>query len=142
MRKSRLIFTGEGILHLRLIFLETFVLQNSIYKKGEEMKHLTKSEEILLVAIWKLGDNAYGVPIKDHVSEVTGRIMSFGALYVSLDKLAKKGYVTKTKGDPTPERGGRHKIFYRLTTDGMKALQAARELNELLWKNVPKFFFK
>jgi len=110
-------------------------------KKGGGMKHLTKSEEILLLSIWKLEDNAYGVPIKKYVSKVTGRIWTFGALYVSLDKLAKKGYVTKIKGDPIPERGGRYKIYYHLTPDGMKALQTARELNESLWKDVPKFAF-
>ncbi len=106
------------------------------------MKNLTKSEEILLLTIWKLDDNAYGVPIKEHVSKITGRLWTFGALYVSLDKLAKKGYVTKSKGEPTPERGGRYKIYYRLTQDGKQALQAARELNESLWKDVPEFAFK
>ena len=106
------------------------------------MKYLTKSEEILLLAIWKLKDNAYGVPIKDHVSGVTGRIWSFGALYVSLDKLAKKEYVTKEKGEPTPERGGRYKIFYSLTSRGEKALQTARELNKALWSDVPEIAFK
>jgi len=106
------------------------------------MDYLTKSEEILLLAIWKLKDNAYGVPIKDNVSGVTGRIWSFGALYVSLDKLAKKGYVEKVKGEPTPERGGRHKIFYNLTPRGNKALQAARELNKTLWSDVPDVAFK
>jgi len=106
------------------------------------MDFLTKSEEILLLAIWKLGEEAYGVPIKEYVSKVTNRIWSFGALYVSLDKLAKKGYVEKVKGDPTPERGGRHKIFYHLTPRGEKALQAARELNKALWSDVPEVAFK
>ena len=106
------------------------------------MKPLTKSEEILLLTIWKLNDTAYGVLIKEHVSEITGRSWTFGALYVSLDKLAKKGYVQKRKGDPTPERGGRYKIYYHLTRDGKKALQTARELNRQLWKDVPEFAFK
>ena len=106
------------------------------------MKQLTKSEEILLLSIWKLDEDAYGVRIKDQVSKITKRIWSFGALYVSLDKLAKKEYVTKTKGDPTPERGGRYKIYYHLTPRGKEALQAARELNESLWKDIPKYAFK
>ena len=110
--------------------------------KEGNMKHLTKSEEILLLTIWKLKDEAYGVPIKKYVSKITGRIWSFGALYVSLDKLAKKGYVVKTRSEPLPERGGRHKIYYSLTDEGKTALQAARELNKTLWGDVPEVAFK
>ncbi|MCH8287319.1 PadR family transcriptional regulator [candidate division KSB1 bacterium] len=106
------------------------------------MDYLTKSEEILLLAIWRLQENAYGVTIRKSVGEVTGKIMSFGALYVSLDKLLKKGYVTKTPGDPSPERGGRRKNFYRLSAAGSHALQASRELNKALWNEVPDFAFK
>ena len=106
------------------------------------MKQLTRSEEILLLSIWKLQEDAYGVLIKEQVSKVTGRIWSFGALYVSLDKLAQKGHVTKTRGEPTPERGGRYKIYYHLTPKGKQALQAARELNESLWKDIPEYAFK
>jgi len=105
-------------------------------------KYLTRSEEILLLAIWKMKDNAYGVSIRDAVKVMTGRLISIGALYVSLDKLAQKGYVTKKKGKPVPERGGRHKIFYTLTDSGRNVLQSARELNQTLWDNVPERAFK
>lgn len=106
------------------------------------MDYLTKSEEILLLAIWRLKKNAYGVTIRKNVGEVTGKVMSFGALYVSLDKLLKKGYVTKTPGDPSPERGGRRKNYYRLSLGGSRALQASRELNKALWNEVPEIAFK
>lgn len=105
-------------------------------------KYLTRSEEILLLTIWRLKDNAYGVTIRENVKAKTGKKMSFGALYVSLDKLAQKGYVTKHRGTPVPERGGRHKIYYVLTFMGRNSLQAARELNENLWHDVPKLAFK
>jgi PadR family transcriptional regulator PadR len=105
-------------------------------------KYLTRSEEILLLAIWRLKDNAYGVTIRENVKALTGKTMAFGALYVLLDKLAQKGYVTKQKGTPVPERGGRYKIYYTLTAYGKKALQLARELNKTLWDDVPKLAFK
>jgi PadR family transcriptional regulator PadR len=105
-------------------------------------KYLTRSEEILLLAIWRLKDYAYGVTVREKVKALTGKTMSFGALYVSLDKLAQKGYVIKQKGTPIPERGGRHKIYYSLTAYGKKALQRARELNEILWDDVPEMAFK
>jgi PadR family transcriptional regulator PadR len=103
---------------------------------------LTRSEEILLLAIWKLKDNAYGITIHENVNVATGRKTSIGSLYVSLDKLVQKGYVTKLRGKPVPERGGRHKIFYTLTDRGRNALQAARELNKILWDAVPERAFK
>ncbi len=106
------------------------------------MKYLTKSEEILLLAVWRLKDNAYGVTIKDLVQKITGKKMSFGALYVSLDKLVKKGYAVKTSGDPSPERGGRSKNFYELSDAGVEALQTTRELNNALWYEIPEVAFK
>jgi DNA-binding PadR family transcriptional regulator len=105
------------------------------------MDYLTRWEEMLLIAVYRLKDEAYGVPIKKHLSEVTGKIISFGALYVSLDKLVKKEYLSKSKGEPTPERGGRSKIFYQVTTQGEKALQATRDLQKNLWDGIPDYAF-
>lgn len=103
---------------------------------------MSRYEEILLLAIWKLKANAYGLTIRDEVKALSGRTISIGALYVSLDKLAQKGYVSRQKGLPVPERGGRHKIYYTLASSGRKALQATRELNESLWDDVPEAAFK
>ncbi len=91
----------------------------------------------MLLSIWRLQNNAYGITIRDEMKRVTLKSMSFGALYVSLDKLVKKGYVTKKPGKPTAKRGGRSKNFYTLTTTGLQSLEAAREMNEKLWSNVP-----
>ena len=66
---------------------------------------------------------------------------SMGALYFSLDQLHKKGLVAKDIGSPSSERGGRSKIFYRLTPAGEKALQYARQIQESLWDGVPKLVF-
>lgn len=105
------------------------------------MKDLTLSEIIFLLAIWRLEDNAYGVTIKRQVTKDTGKAHTYGTLYSALDQLFKKGYVTKSAGPPTPERGGRSKIFYRLSRDGMIALKSARELQRSLWKGIPEFTF-
>jgi len=106
------------------------------------MKYLSRSDEILLIAIWRLKDNAYAVPIIKEVQKRTGKKLTFGSLWVSLDILYKKGYVKKTMADPTPERGGRSKIYYNLTTQGLKALEQVRELQSSLWEGIPETITK
>ncbi len=100
---------------------------------SDTMKDLTLTEEMLLLAVWKLGNEAYGVTIRQHVSKVTGRTYPYGTLYSALDKLARIGYLEKTTGDPTPERGGRRKYYYHLTGQGIQALKSAMQLKRLLW---------
>ena len=97
------------------------------------MKDLTLTEEMFLLAVWKLKDNAYGVTIRQHVSRETGRTYPYGTLYSALDKLARKGYLNRTCSDPTQERGGRRKYFYHITPAGIEALKNAMELTRLLW---------
>ena len=109
--------------------------------KGKKMKYLTKSEEILLLAIWRLKDNAYGVSIRKQVLEITGEEMTYGTLYSSLDQLVKKGYVHKEIGEPTPERGGRRKIFYSILPKGYEALRQAQELTRTLWGDISDMAF-
>lgn len=103
---------------------------------------LTKVEEILLLAIWQLADEAYGVRIRHHVSDLIGKDFTYGNLYSALNQLVKKKYVSKSVGEPTPDRRGRPKAFYSITPDGLKALNAAREMNEALWSNIPDYAFK
>jgi len=105
------------------------------------MKDLTKIEEILLLAIWKLRNEAYGVKIRKHVSESIERDFSYGNLYSALHQLTVKKYVSKGLGDPTPERRGRPKIHYALTPEGLKALKAAREMHAKLWSGIPPYAF-
>lgn len=103
------------------------------------MKDLTLSELIFILAIWRLEDNAYGVTIRKQIAQVTGKTYTYGTLYSALDQLFKKGYVTKSAGPPTTERGGRSKIFYRLSPEGIMALKAAHQLQRAIWKGVPEF---
>lgn len=103
------------------------------------MDVLSRADEILLLAILRLKDNAYGVSIVKEVRRSTGKILKLGGLWVSLDILAKRGLVEKQMGDPTPKRGGRSKIYYSLTPDGFKALSRVNELNRSLWKGIGEF---
>ena len=103
------------------------------------MDLLTLHEQILLLTIWRLGEDAYGVSIRERVVQMTKKNIVYGTLYNSLDKLVKKDFVVTTKGEPTPERGGRSKIYYTLTKEGLAALQKAKELQSNLWDGVPDF---
>lgn len=97
------------------------------------MKELTKAEEMVLMTIRRLDDQAYGVAIKRKIQETTGKAIPYGTLYFILDQLTAKEYVNRTKGDPTPERGGRRKIYYSLSTEGMQALKTSFELQRKVW---------
>ncbi len=105
------------------------------------MKLLTKTEEILLLAIWKLNDEAYGVKVREKVMDMTGKLFTYGNLYCTLDQLTGKGFVMKYKGEPTPERGGRAKTFYKLSEKGLTALQEAFEINQSVWDGVSLYSF-
>lgn len=103
---------------------------------------LTKTEEILLLAIWQLAEDAYGVRIRQHVSDLIGKEFTYGNLYSALNQLVNKKYVIKKVGDPTPDRRGRPKAFYSISSSGLEALNTAREMNEALWGSVSKYAFK
>ena len=103
---------------------------------------LTRSDEILLLAILRLKDNAYGVTIVKEVENRTGKMLTFGGLWVSLDNLAKRGLVDKRMADGFPERGGRRRIYYTVTSAGIKALEKSRELQKSLWKGIPALIKK
>ncbi len=101
------------------------------------MKELTVSEEIILTSILRLEDNAYGVAIRIKVAEVIKKEFIYGTLYNLLDQLVRKGYISKTRGSPTPERGGRSKIYYSLTSSGIEALAETRGLHTKIWEGLP-----
>ena len=105
------------------------------------MKELTLNETAVLLAILHLENDAYGVAIKEEVSGFIGKKISYGTLYSYLDQLFRKGYLSKSVGDPTPERGGRRKIFYRLTKKGIHALESAYMLQKMIWKRLSAISF-
>jgi PadR family transcriptional regulator len=98
-------------------------------------------EDVYLLSIWELKDEAYGVAIKKRVSRKTGRILSYGGLYFMLAQLAKKGFVIKSEGEPSPQRGGRRKYYYTLTDKGKKALRTSFEFQRSLWRDVKEPVF-
>lgn len=99
---------------------------------------LTRAEEMILVTILKLCDNAYGVSIREQIHKDTGEMWSFASIYQPLDKLARKEFVRKIKGEPTAERGGKSKFYYEVTPEGKKALREIREAVDSVWAGVPK----
>jgi DNA-binding PadR family transcriptional regulator len=101
------------------------------------MRVLTLNEEIILIAVCRLGGSAYGVAIRDKVAELSGKEIVYGTLYNSLEYLSRKGFIRSAKGDSTPERGGKRKTIYSITPDGIKALTNTRSLHEKLWKGMP-----
>lgn len=99
-----------------------------------DMNLLSRWEEVYLISILELKNNAYGVSIKKTVSGKARKELSYGSLYFSLGQLLKKGYVIKMAGEPTSKRGGRRKYYYTLTKEGKRALQATYEHQKSLWK--------
>ncbi len=100
------------------------------------MKLLTRQEEIVLLAIWRLKDNAYGVTIRELISEITGKYWSVGSIYVPLDKLTERGYVQPRQGEATKKRGGKSKKFYQILPEGIEALSEMRRLSEAFWNGL------
>jgi PadR family transcriptional regulator PadR len=92
--------------------------------KGE---YLGEFEHIVLLAVWRLSDGAYGMSVRREMVDRTGRDVSIGAVYATLDRLAAKGLVTSALSDPTPERGGRAKRSFRLTGAGVDAVNRTRQ---------------
>jgi len=103
------------------------------------MKILTKPEELLLLAICNLKENAYGVEILKYVSEKTGSEWSIGSIYVPLDRLARLGYVETYLGEPTAKRGGKKKRYFRMTQLGIKTLLENKRVQDDLWSDIPDF---
>jgi len=102
------------------------------------MKLLTRSEELVLLAVWNLEGNAYTISILNLISEVTGYNWQLGAIYVPLEKLTQKKYLRRYKGKSTPERGGRSKVLYAMTDAGIKALKDIKDVQDTAWSLIKK----
>ncbi len=90
----------------------------------EVEKSLGHFEEIVLLATLRLAGQGYGKTIREQVSEATGRDVSIGALYATLDRLERKGFIKSHQGEATPERGGRAKRYFEVGGAGIAALSA------------------
>jgi PadR family transcriptional regulator PadR len=94
---------------------------------------LGEFEQALLLAIVHLGVGAYGVAIRQEIEQRTGKDIAVGALYTSLGRLERKGYVRATTSDPTSDRGGRAKRYFTLRPSGVAALKQARVRHDRMW---------
>ena len=101
------------------------------------MKSLTVFEEIVMLAIYRLNQNAYSVTIHQEILSLTGKDVILGTLFRALDQLNRKGYLTKNKGKPIKAKGGKSKMFYVITDEGYQAMEQTRKMHEKIWDNIP-----
>jgi len=97
---------------------------------------LGEFEQVVLLAVLRLGDNAYGVTILREIQRQAARTVSRGAVYVTLDRLERKKLVASRLADPTPERGGRAKRYFRIQPAGIVALRDSRRALARLWEGL------
>ena len=84
-------------------------------------------EQVVMLAVLRLGDDAYGMTVRREIEERTGREISIGAVYATLERLESKGYLSSFTGEPTAERGGRAKRHFQIEAPGERALSASQE---------------
>jgi len=95
-------------------------------------------EQQVLLAVWRLGAEAYGAAVRDELETRTGHDVAHGAVYVTLVRLEKKGYLRSSLSDPTPVRGGKAKRFFRITSEGIAGVRAIRSVMDSLWDGLPE----
>jgi len=93
---------------------------------------------MILLAVLRVREEAYGVPIAREIEETAGRRVTLGAVYLVLDRLQENGLVVSELGAATPERGGRAKKFFRITPKGLRAVRTTRRAFIALWKSIPE----
>jgi DNA-binding PadR family transcriptional regulator len=99
---------------------------------------LTDFELMIVLAVLRLPENAYGLPIAREIEDRTGRRVLLAAVYAALDRLERQRLLSSSMGTPTPERGGRAKRFFKVTAGGVQAVQQTRRALESLWEGVPQ----
>jgi DNA-binding PadR family transcriptional regulator len=104
--------------------------------------NLGEFEEIVMLSIGVLGENAYGLAIKEYIESRLKRSVSMGALHTGLYRLEQKGYLKSKLGKATSVRGGKPKRFFSVTAGGQKVLRRVMESRQRLWKDIPEGVFK
>ncbi|HET7618770.1 MAG TPA: helix-turn-helix transcriptional regulator [Vicinamibacterales bacterium] len=98
--------------------------------------HLGELEQIVLLAVLRVGSDAYAIPILEEIERQTGRRIARGALYTALDRLEQKGCLRSRVGNPLPERGGRARRYFAVTPAALRALRASRDALQRLWRGL------
>ncbi len=104
-----------------------------------DMKSLTRKEELIMLSIHNLKDNAYLIAIVDHLSEITGRKVSLTSVHLPLSRLENNGLIRSEFGEASARRGGRRKKIYEITKLGFEALEEYKKVSDRLWENYAKF---
>lgn len=99
--------------------------------------YLGEFELMLLLAVIHLGEDAYGVPISRELEKHRGKDVAVGSVYAALERLEAKGLIISMLGDPTPERGGKAKRFFRITKEGLRQVHETRRVLTRLWQTIP-----
>jgi PadR family transcriptional regulator, regulatory protein PadR len=110
----------------------------TILKEMRKDSHLGEFELIVILALLRLGENAYGVPIAREIEKSIGREVGIGSVYAALERLEKKGFVSSTVGEPTPERGGRAKRYFGVTSAGLRQIREIQKALITLWRGLPQ----
>ena len=100
-------------------------------------KLLTRSEEFILLAVWRLQDDAYSLAIQEEISRITGYEWSLGSIYTPLERLHRKRLLDSVLGESTPERGGRKKRLYQVTDKGKAALAQVQRVEQAMRHGLP-----
>lgn len=102
-----------------------------------ERGYLGELELMILLTVIHLGEEAYGVPISREMEKQRRRGVSVGSVYAALERLEQKGLVKSEIGDPTPERGGKAKRYFRVTKEGLRQLHKTRRVLTAMWEGLP-----
>jgi DNA-binding PadR family transcriptional regulator len=95
-------------------------------------------EQQVLLAVWRLGGEAYGASVREELETATGRDVAQGAVYITLVRLEKKGWLKSSLSDPTPVRGGKAKRYFQIVPAGVAGVKAARTAMDRLWDGLPE----
>src|SRR4051794_37652751 len=95
-------------------------------------------ELMVMLAVLRVGEDAYGVPIGREIEDTTGRDVLLGSVYAALERLERKGLVSSALGEATAERGGRAKKYFKVTAKGLREVRAAQSALTKLWKGLPQ----
>ena len=107
-----------------------------IIEEMDRPTYLGEIELLVMLTVIRLGEDAYGVPIAREIEQHTGRDVAFGTVYATLERLQKKGLVGSDLGEPTPERGGRAKRYFRVTAPGLRAVKETKQSLIRLWQGL------
>jgi PadR family transcriptional regulator PadR len=109
----------------------------SIIEIMAERGYLGEFELMILLSVVHLGEDAYGVPISREIERLRGRDVAVGSVYAALERMESKGLIASSLGDPTPERGGKAKRYFRVTKAGLRQVHETRRVLSQMWRGLP-----